>query len=68
MKLAILGPPGSGKSTQARRISRICGPAHIYAGELLRREAETSSPFAQRIRSHLDSGLLIPSEIVLYLI
>ena len=40
MKLAILGPPGSGKSTQARRISRICGLVHIYAGELLRREVQ----------------------------
>ena len=68
MKLAILGPPGSGKSTQAGRISRICGLVHIYAGELLRREAETGSPLAGRIRSHLDLGLLIPSDIVLYLI
>lgn len=67
MNLAILGPPGSGKSTQAARISAKCGIAHVYAGELLRREAESRSPFSARIRSHLEAGLLVPSDIVLYL-
>ena len=68
MKLAILGPPGSGKSTQAEIISARCGLVHIYAGEILRREAESGSPFAPRIRSYLAAGLLVPSDIVLLLI
>lgn len=68
MRLAILGPPGSGKSTQSERISARCGISHIYAGELLRREAESRSPFSARVRSHLEAGLLAPSDIVLCLI
>ena len=68
MKLSILGPPGSGKTTQSERISKRCGLIHIYAGDLLRRESRTNSPFAERIRAYLRAGKLVPSDIVLYLI
>ena len=68
MRLVILGPPGSGKSTQSERISARCGISHIYAGELLRREAESGSPFSARVHSYLEAGLLAPPDIVLYLI
>lgn len=68
MRLSVLGPPGSGKSTQARRISEVCGLAHIYPGELLRLEAQSDSPLARRIREYLDAGQLVPSDIVFYLV
>lgn len=68
MRLSILGAPGSGKSTQARRISEVCGLAHIYPGELLRIEAQSYSPLAHRIREYLQAGQLVPSDIVFYLV
>ncbi|MDI6827730.1 MAG: nucleoside monophosphate kinase [Armatimonadota bacterium] len=68
MKLAILGPPGSGKTTQAELISKHCGLPHIYMGRLLRLEAEGDSPFAKRIRRYLDAGLLVPLDVVHYIL
>lgn len=68
MRLSILGAPGSGKSTQARRISEVCNLAHIYPGELLRLEAQSDSPLARRIREYLEAGQLVPSDIVFHLV
>ncbi len=68
MKLAVLGPPGSGKTTQAELISKHCGLTHIYMGRLLRLEAKGDSPFAERIRRYLDAGLLVPLDVVHYIL
>ncbi|MDH7481734.1 MAG: nucleoside monophosphate kinase [Armatimonadota bacterium] len=68
MKLSIIGPPGSGKTTQAELISKNCGLTHIYMGRLLRIEAQGDSPFAERIRCYLEAGLLVPLDIVHYIL
>lgn len=68
MKLAILGPPGSGKTTQSELISKRLGILHIYPGQLLRREAETDSPLVSKIRQHLDAGTMVPAKIVMHLV
>lgn len=65
MKLVMIGAPGSGKSTQAGLLCRRLHLKHIYVGDLLRREMATDSPFAERIRTHLSRGLLVPEDIVL---
>ncbi len=65
MRLAILGPPGSGKTTQADILSRVFGLRHIYMGDLLRRESESESPIAETIRRHLALGELVPEDIVI---
>lgn len=65
MKLAILGPPGSGKTTQAEILARLYHLRHIYMGELLREEAESDSPVADRIRDSLERGELVSEDIVI---
>lgn len=65
MRLTIIGPPGSGKSTQAGLLCQRLGLKHICMGDLLRREAAVDSPFAERIRAKLSRGLLVPEDIVL---
>lgn len=65
MRLSILGPPGSGKSTQAEILSHVLGLRHIYMGELLRQEAERDSPISARICYYLSRGELVPEDVVL---
>lgn len=64
MKLAILGPPGAGKTTQAEILSRVLGLSHICMGELLRTEARSDSPIAARINYSLSRGELAREDIV----
>lgn len=64
MRILFLGPPGSGKGTQAARLSEKLGIPHISAGELLREEVAKNSVTGRNIGGMMNAGKLIPSEIV----
>jgi len=68
LRLAFLGPPGSGKGTQARELSRKRGVAHISTGDLLREEINTGSGLGRRAREFVEAGVLVPDEIVLHIL
>jgi len=69
MEIVIfLGPPASGKGTQAARFSEAHGFLHFDMGKALREEAASSSPLAEEIRSFTDTGRLVPNEVVQRLI
>jgi len=69
MKTVIfLGPPASGKGTQAARFSKMHGFLHFDMGKALREEAAGSSPLAGEIRSYTNAGRLVPNEAVRRLI
>jgi adenylate kinase len=64
MRMILLGPPGAGKGTQARRLSEKYGIVTISTGDLFRaRVKDPNDPLGQEIRSILDSGKLVPDEI-----
>lgn len=64
-KLIILGPPGSGKGTYASRLqSKLDIPA-ISTGDILRKIRESNSDIAKEVRRYMDSGGLVPDEILL---
>jgi adenylate kinase len=63
--LILLGPPGSGKGTQAARISRESGVPHISTGELFREHLRQKSPLGERVRGYMDAGQLVPDALVL---
>lgn len=65
MNIIVLGPPGSGKGTQAKKIAQHFGLNHVSTGELLRLEAEKDTPKAKEILSYQKKGVLVPLEIVL---
>lgn len=65
MNLIVLGPPGSGKGTQAKLIADKYGLAHISSGSLLREFATGDTPKAKVIRDLLRTGELLPFETVL---
>ena len=64
MRLIFLGPPGSGKGTQAERISDDLGLVHLSTGEMLREEVRQGTELGRRIRSIMEAGELVKDEIV----
>jgi adenylate kinase family enzyme len=59
----MIGPQGSGKGTQAELIAKKLGIPAISAGELLRREAAGRGELAQKIKTILNQGKMVPNEI-----
>jgi len=60
----LLGPPGSGKGTQAARLARETGLTAISTGELLRRESDSGSALGGQVRSLLNAGLLVDDDLM----
>ena len=68
MKIVLLGPPGSGKGTQAGMIAQKRGIAHIASGDLFREAANRGDDLGQQVKSYMDKGLLVPDEITIKMI
>lgn len=68
MNIVFLGAPGSGKGTQAELLSSHLKIPAISTGEVLRKEVEQTSEVGKLVRSFLDSGELVPDEIVIDII
>jgi adenylate kinase len=68
MIVIVLGPPGCGKGTQARRLDENRGLVQLSTGEMLRAAAATGGDFADRIKAIMDSGELVPDEIIIEMI
>jgi adenylate kinase len=64
MRIILLGPPGSGKGTQAQRLSQRMQLEHIGTGDLLRQAIRQNTPVGVRARSFVESGKLVPDEVV----
>lgn len=68
MRIVLLGPPGAGKGTQARRIVERYGIVQLSTGDMMRDAAETDSEFGLRAREVLKEGGLMPDEVVIGII
>jgi adenylate kinase len=60
----MMGPQGSGKGTQARRLAADLGIPAISMGEILRWHMASDTPIGRQIRHHMESGQLVPDEVV----
>lgn len=65
MRLLLIGPPGSGKGTQAVRISDHFGIAHISSGDLLREHVSQGTAIGRTVQEYLAKGDLVPDGIVM---
>lgn len=65
MKLILLGPPGAGKGTQCKRIIDKYGIAHMSSGDILRAERKANSELGQKAQSYMDSGALVPDDLII---
>lgn len=68
MRILLLGPQGSGKGTQAERISRTYGIPHIATGDMLRAAMAAGTELGRRVRPIYDAGELVPDELMIGLI
>ncbi|MCX8028456.1 MAG: adenylate kinase [Brevinematales bacterium] len=64
MRILILGAPGAGKGTQSELISQKYGIPHISTGDILRAEISSGSLLGLRVKSLVESGSLVPDDIV----
>lgn len=63
--LVLLGPPGSGKGTQAVQVSKTLQIPHISTGDLFRYHVKNHTVLGNKVKKYLDAGKLVPDELVL---
>ena len=68
LDIVILGPPGAGKGTQAKRISAEAGIPHIATGDMLREAMDNATEMGVRIKPIYDAGDLVPDDQMIELI
>lgn len=67
-RLIFLGPPGAGKGTQAKNLSRSCNVPHISTGDILRSAVANATELGKKAKFYMDAGELVPDELILNLI
>jgi adenylate kinase len=68
MKLIFIGPPGSGKGTQAKRLASTFGVPHISTGDMLRQAIDDGTELGRKAAPILASGALVPDDIMVGII
>jgi adenylate kinase len=63
--IILLGPPGSGKGTQAVRLTKEFQIPHISTGDLFRENIAQETPLGQQAQEYINAGRLVPDELVL---
>jgi adenylate kinase len=66
--IVLLGPPGSGKGTQAARLCNELGFVALVTGDLLRAARATGTDLGRRASRYMDHGELVPDELVVGMI
>lgn len=65
MYLILLGPPGTGKGTQAKVIAQRRGLAHVSTGDMFRENVAKGTALGQRAKEYMDRGELVPDELTI---
>ncbi len=68
MRLVLLGAPGAGKGTLASSLKNKFGLTHISTGDILREEIKNNTPLGQEAKKYIESGGLVPDDVVTKLI
>ena len=65
MRIVLLGPPGAGKGTQAKRITDAYNIPHLSTGDMLRAAASAETNIGKKVKETMASGKLVPDPLVL---
>ena len=68
MKLIMLGAPGAGKGTQAKKIAEKYQIPHISTGDIFRANIKNGTELGKKAKTYMDQGLLVPDELVVDLV
>lgn len=64
MYLVLLGPPGAGKGTQAKRLAEKLELPHISTGDILRQNVKLDTELGKQAKGIMEKGLLVPDDLV----
>jgi len=64
MYLVLLGPPGAGKGTQAKRLAQSLGLPHISTGDILRQNVKDNTDLGKQAKGIMEKGLLVSDNLV----
>jgi adenylate kinase len=68
MNLVFLGPPGSGKGTQAVRVAKQLGITHLSTGDVLREAVKNGTDLGRKAEGFMKRGELVPDDLIIGLI
>lgn len=68
MKIIMLGAPGAGKGTQAKKIAAKYNIPHISTGDIFRANIKNGTELGKQAKTYMDQGLLVPDELVVDLV
>ncbi len=64
----LLGPPGTGKGTQAKRVAQRLGVLHVASGDLLREAVQAGTELGGKAKEYMDRGALVPDDLTIAMI
>lgn len=64
----FIGPPGSGKGTQAKKLAEFLNYSFISTGDILREEVKKNTKIGKFAKEYMEKGLLVPDEVMLKII
>ena len=68
MKIIMLGAPGAGKGTQAKKIAAKYSIPHVSTGDIFRANIKNGTELGNKAKTYMDQGLLVPDELVVDLV
>ena len=68
MRLVLLGPPGAGKGTQAKRLATHFHVRHIASGDIFRSNVQTGTELGRLAKKYMDAGDLVPDDTTVHMV
>jgi adenylate kinase len=68
MRIILIGPPGSGKGTQAKKLMQRLGIPHISSGDMLREAIAKGTALGKKAETYMKKGELVPDDLVIEMI